>query len=118
MNNQKKTMQRDRRSMGSKAMDYHTPHKTARAGAPLVKPEFQKEYKSQLNSMQSQKDVARKVKNYQADMNRSKKMVQQMKLREAQALAEMPIDDTIPDSDDEEEDDNDEEEGSEEEQQD
>lgn len=68
--------------------------------------------------MQSQKDVARKVKNYQADMNRSKKMVQQMKLREAQALAEMPIDDTIPDSDDEEEDDNDEEEGSEEEQQD
>lgn len=104
--------------MGSKAMDYHTPHKTARAGAPLVKPEFQKEYKSQLNSMQSQKDVARKVKNYQADMNRSKKMVQQMKLREAQALAEMPIDDTIPDSDDEEEDDNDEEEGSEEEQQD
>ena len=41
-----------------------------------------------------------------------------MKLREAQALAEMPIDDTIPDSDDEEEDDNDEEEGSEEEQQD
>ena len=44
-------------------------------------------------------------------------MVAAMKMREAQALAELPIDDTIPDSDDDE-DDNDEEEGSEEEQQD
>ena len=59
--------------------------------------------------------MARKVKNYHSNMNKSKQMVAAMKLREAQALAEMPIDDTIPDSDDEEED-NDEEEGSEEEQ--
>jgi len=52
-------------------MDYHTPHKN-RVGAPLVKPEFQKEYKKQMTGMQSQKDVARKVKSYQANMNKSK----------------------------------------------
>ena len=117
MSNQKKTMQNERRSIGAKAMDYNTPHKTARAGAPLIKPEFQKEYKTQMGQLQSQKDVARKVKGYHANMNKSKQMVAAMKMREAQALAELPIDDTIPDSDDDE-DDNDEEEGSEEEQQD
>ena len=36
-----------------------------------------------MSSLQSQKDVARKVKNYHSNMNKSKQMVAAMKLREA-----------------------------------
>lgn len=73
MGKQKQSLKgKGRKSVGHGAgMEYLTPHKS-RAGAPLVRPEFQKEYKSQMSGLQSQKEVAKRVKHYQANMNKSK----------------------------------------------
>lgn len=102
MNKQKEGIRAGRKSVGPGVMDYHTPHKS-RTGAPLIKPEFQQEYNRQLSGLQSQKDVARRVRHHQASVNKSKQMVQQMKMQEARALAEVPIDDTMPDDDEDDE---------------
>ena len=43
----------------------------------------------------SNKKVAKSMKQYKADVNASRQMVQQMKMQEAQALAEIPLEETL-----------------------
>ena len=62
---------------------------------PLVRPENRKEYQEKMRSMSNKKGVAKQIKQYQANMNASRQMVQQMKMQEAQALAEIPLEETL-----------------------
>lgn len=67
----------------------------SRGAPPLVKPDQQADFKKQMRSMSNKKGVAKQMKKYKDNMNASRQMVQQMKMQEAQALAEIPLEETL-----------------------
>lgn len=78
-----------------------------------MRPGTQKEYQKRMRDL-SNKKVQKSMKQYKADVNASRQLVQQMKMQEAQALAEIPLEETLvssessgkgdPDDDDDEDD--------------
>lgn len=66
-----------------------------RGAPPLVKPDQQAQFKKQMRSYSNKKGVAKQMKQYKESMNQSRQLVQHMKMQEAQALAEIPLEETL-----------------------
>jgi hypothetical protein len=59
-----------------------------------VKPEFQKQYSEQLSQVGTQSQIRNQARVNQLNLTASKQMISQLKLQEAQELAETPFDET------------------------
>mmetsp|Transcript_23885 Transcript_23885/g.32004 ORF Transcript_23885/g.32004 Transcript_23885/m.32004 type:complete len:207 (-) Transcript_23885:167-787(-) len=62
---------------------------------PLVKPDQQEDFKKHMRTFSNKKGLAKQMKQYKANMDASRQMVHSMKMQEAQALAEMPLEETL-----------------------